>query len=206
VNLKPLFSRQAAVAIGSDGVQKVFAVPVEAFEVSSPVYFLKLDLRDAGGDVVSHNFYWLSPKRNVYNWAKTDYKYTPVSSYEDLTALNNLPVATLSVTAATQTSADGTTVNAKITNTSDRLAFRVRAVLRRSGVQDDIRPITWSDNYIDLLPGESREIAAHIDSAAAGGGGLELETSGWNVAEETVKVQVETQTAQALTHTTGRTN
>lgn len=206
VNLKPLFSRQAPVGVSSDGVQRAFAIPAEAFAASSPVYFLKLELRDAGGAIVSSNFYWLSAKHSVYDWAKTDYKYTPVSSYEDLTALNNLPKAGVSVAAGAQSTAGETTVTAKITNTSDHLAFRVQATLRQAGSQDDIRPITWSDNYIDLMPGETREIVAHIDAAQAGTGGLEMTVGGWNVGEGTTKVQMETQTAWAMSQPTGRAN
>lgn len=206
VNLKPLFSRQAALAVGSDGVQRAFAIPAEAFAASSPIYFLKLELRDAGGTTVSSNFYWLSAKHNVYDWPKTDYKYTPVSAYEDLTALNHLPKATVSVTTGAQSNADDATVTAKITNTSDHLAFRVRATLRQAGGQDDVRPITWSDNYVDLMPGETREIAAQIDPSTRGTGGLELVVGGWNVSEAVVKVQVAPQTAQAMGQARGRMN
>jgi exo-1,4-beta-D-glucosaminidase len=206
VNLKMLFSRQTAVSVGSDGVQRVFAIPAQAFAASSPVYFLRLELRDAGGVIVSSNFYWLSPKHNVYDWAKTDYKYTPVSSYEDLTELNHLPNATVSVATAVEGDGGATAVIAKITNTSDHLAFRVHANLRRAGTQDDIRPITWSDNYVDLMPGETREIEAHIDHDAAGTGGLELVVGGWNIAQGVAKVQMEPQTAQAMVQATGRMN
>jgi len=45
---------------------------------------------------------------------------------------------------------------------------------------EEILPVLWEDNYISLLPGESREIAAHYDQAIHAGR-LKLEVEGWNI-------------------------
>jgi len=46
---------------GADSSTKAFDLPKP--EGLTPTYFLKLDLRDAAGKLVSENFYWLSTKR-----------------------------------------------------------------------------------------------------------------------------------------------
>ena len=191
VNQKELYSQDASVSVEADQVQRAFTIPEEAFVKSSPVYFLKLDLRDAAKATISSNFYWLSAKRNMYEWHKTDYKYTPVSSYEDLTALNDLPKAKLLVTSSIQFGQANSEVTVKVTNPSDHLAFQVYAAVRRASTQDEIRPVLWSDNYIELMPGESRELTASIDSMAARQGRLELAVDGWNVAPAIVAVSPE---------------
>ncbi|HTV60032.1 MAG TPA: glycosyl hydrolase family 2 [Verrucomicrobiae bacterium] len=188
VNLKPLFSRQAAVGVGPDQVQKAFTIPAAAFVKSSPVYFLKLDLRDAGGSDISSNFYWLSEKHNVYDWAGTDYKFTPVSSYENLKALNSLPQASVQAAASIRFGPANSEVVVTLKNSSAHLAFRVRAAVRQAATHGDILPVEWSDNYVDLMPGETRNLVATIGSAQARQGPLELAVDAWNVPPAVVNV------------------
>jgi exo-1,4-beta-D-glucosaminidase len=197
VNLKELFSRQAVLGVEADGVERAFVIPEEAFAKSSPIYFLGLELRDIHAAVISSNFYWLSSKRNVYQWSKTDYKYTPVSSYEDLKALNELPKATVGAAATIQAGQETARVIVKLKNLSDHLAFRVRAALRPAGSEDEIRPVIWSDNYIDILPGEAREITARIDPTSVDLKHLEVAVDGWTVGEEIVPVGAESLSANA---------
>ncbi len=88
------FSVTVPVNVAADGVTKAGAFPERAFEPVSPIYFVDLVLKDQFGKVVSTNFYWLSAKKNVYDWSAADNDaFTPVKSYEDLTALNSLPSA-----------------------------------------------------------------------------------------------------------------
>ena len=203
VNLKKLDSQHAEVAVAADGVQTAFTIPAASFVDSSPMYFLRLALKDSRGVMLSSNFYWLSAKKNVYDWKKTDYRYTPVSSYEDLTALNSLPKAKLAAAASIHEEPEQTEVIVKLKNPSDHLAFRIRAAVLSSATRDEIRPVLWSDNYIDLLPGESRELEAKIDSAAAREGRLEVSVEGWNVPETVTKIAPEPQTAEAGERATG---
>ncbi len=188
------FSAEAPANVTADGVTRMLTVPEEVFQSSSPIYFVRLSLENAAGEALSTNFYWLSAKRNVFNWAKTDYHYTPVSSHEDLTALESLPSAgKLTVSAAIEKTGessggnpnDGPLVRVKLQNPSDHLAFQVRLGIRRQNEEMEILPVLWQDNYFELLPGESREITAQFlapDALAAGAGGsVELDVTGWNI-------------------------
>ena len=193
-SLKELFSRDSNVSVDADGIERAFTIPVDAFVISSPIYFLKLELRNETGDIVSSNFYWLSAKKNEYEWKKTDYKYTPVSSYEDLTALNSLPSAQVSATVGTLDCGANTCVAVTLKNTSAHLAFRLRSSLRDEATHQEIRPVLWSDNYIDLMPGETRRIVATIDASTGASGKWEVAVAGWNVAENVTPVEAKLRT------------
>jgi exo-1,4-beta-D-glucosaminidase len=193
--LRQRFSREVQTSIDSDGVKKVLAIPAESFSPPSPVYFVKLDLTDAEGKLASTNFYALSARQNNYKWHATDYKYTPVSSYEDLTALQNLPQTEIKVSASIERSNAGKMVRVKLQNPSANLAFQIHLGVHPQGTQEEILPVLWSDNYIELLPGESRELAASYARADALPDNAVLEIDGWNVAPATIPLSPSTATA-----------
>ena len=62
---------------GPDGSVKVFPVPEPPG--LTPTYFLALTLDDATGRTVSRNVYWLSTKKDVLAWDKSEWYYTPVT-------------------------------------------------------------------------------------------------------------------------------
>ena len=101
MNLAKIFSKQASLDIDADGVARTLTIPPFA-DSSSPVFFVRLQLQDGAGKVVSSNFYWLSSKPAKIDWSKTAYFdeaptaestsiYTPASPYDDLHALGELP-------------------------------------------------------------------------------------------------------------------
>ncbi len=196
LHLHPLFTREAKTDVDSDGVKRVFTIPAEAFAPSSPVYFARLELENAEGKIISRNFYWLSQKQNVYDWDKSDYKYTPVSSYEDLTALETLPKASVKVTASQSEDSSGPVVRVSLKNVSKHLAFQVRLGIHKPGAAEEILPVFWDDNYVELMPGESRELVAHFASPEALRGGAVLSVNGWNIPEATEPLS--TQHARAI--------
>ncbi len=176
------FSREARADLAADAVVKMLDLPEEAFQPVSPVYFLQLTLKDSGGTVVSTNFYWLSAKKNTYDWEKTTYAYTPVSSYEDLTALSTLPDArALQVSVNVERGREGPLVRVQIQNPGDHLAFQIQLGIRGKNQDEEILPVLWDDNYIELMPGESREITAQFLEPDAFRGGARLTITGWNI-------------------------
>jgi exo-1,4-beta-D-glucosaminidase len=188
-SLHERFSKQVQTDVDADGVAKAVTLPVEAFSPASPVYFVKLELQTSDGKTVSNNFYWLSSKKNVYEWPKTTYKYTPLSSYEDFTSLQNLPKVKLDVEGVRGAGADGPAVHVTVKNPSDHLAFQVRFGIQKSGQTEEILPVFWDDNYIELMPGESREITAKYLSTSEVSGPLELTIAGWNIEATTIPLK-----------------
>jgi len=139
--------------------------------------------------VVSSNFYWLSSKKNTYEWSKTTYRFTPVSSHEDLTALQALPKASIEAVGSIQAVRDGAIAHVSIKNPSDHLAFQVRLGIHKSGQDDEILPVLWEDNYIELMPGETRELTAQYLPDTAVFGGVDLTVSGWNFESATIHLK-----------------
>ncbi len=181
LNLKEKFSKQVAIDVDSDGVEKAFSIPDDAFSPASGAYFLKLELKSPDGHLLSSNFYWLSAQRNQYDWAKTTYQFTPVTKYIDLTALQTLPKTNLDVVGSIMPSPDGPVAHVQIKNPSNKLALQVRLAIRKTGQDGEILPVFWEDNYISLLPGETRELTAQYLPAAAVFGGVEIRVTGWNI-------------------------
>jgi len=147
---------EAPVDIAADAGRQVLVIP----EIAglSTTYFVRLELRDATGGVVSRNFYWLSTRSETYDWAKTDYKFTPVTEHGDFTALRTLPNAELDLTSSVERRQDQQVVRVKVVNPGKSLAFMVRLRLVNGRNGDDILPVLWDDNFFPLMPGEEREI------------------------------------------------
>ena len=184
--LQEKLSREAKVDLEADSVAKPFALPDEAFADSSTIHFVRLTLNDQSGKIVSTNFYWLSPKKDVYNWGKTTYRFTPVTSYEDLTALQSLPKARVQTESLNvEERAEGTAVSVKLKNPSEHLAFQVHLGIQPLDEEMEILPVLWDDNYIELMPGESRELTAQFLSPAALKNGARLHIDGWNIEPST---------------------
>ncbi|WP_158941590.1 sugar-binding domain-containing protein [Granulicella sp. S190] len=187
LDLKEIFAQSRAVDVGSDGTVKAMDIPQEIFQPASGVYFVQLELKDAKGAIVSRNFYWVPGKLTEFDWAKTDYTHTPAKTYEDMTALSTLRAAPLTATAQIE----GNLVHLHLSNSSKGLAFQVEAQVEDNhGAK--VSRVTWSDNYIELMPGEERELTASIPadslegSEAKSAAGWKVKIEGWNTPAVTV--------------------
>ncbi|MGA8037965.1 MAG: sugar-binding domain-containing protein [Candidatus Acidiferrales bacterium] len=189
IELKQRFSKQQWLDVDADAVASVFTVPADAFSPASGAFFLKLQVTGSDGKMLSSNFYWLSNDKSQYDWNKTTYQFTPVTHYVDLTALQSLPKANVQVVGSIQPSPDGPVAHVQIKNPSDHLAFQVRLAIRKSGQGGEILPVFWEDNYISLMPGETRELTAQYVPDAAVFGGVELRVTGWNVDPATIMLK-----------------
>jgi exo-1,4-beta-D-glucosaminidase len=188
------FSVTVPVDVPADGVVKAGAFPERAFLPESPLYFVDLTLKDQSGKVISTNFYWLPAKKNVYDWSAEDNDaFTPVKSYEDLTALNSIPsVGKLDVTSALM-EAGGTPylANVIIRNPSDRVALFVGLEFRAKNPERVLSGVVWDDNYFSLMPGEVRIIRGHFPPYPETPQFLppmdnpELFVTGWNIESST---------------------
>ncbi len=182
-DLKELFSKELHVDVGADTSLRAIPIPDSVFSTSSKIYFVDLILKKNTGDVVSRNFYWVPSTLTAFDWPKTDWAYTPVTQHEDMTVLEKLPTAKVDAESHLETSADGKTVQIRLHNPSKALAFQV-AVAARDTHGEDIVPAVWSDNYVELMPGESRILTATLPASAADGAVVVV--SGWNIPEQTL--------------------
>lgn len=176
-------TRDTAIDLPADSTVRVFVLPEPAGV--SGAYFVDLQLTAADGHDLSTNFYWLSTHPDVLADTSTWYM-TPVKAYADYTALRTMPAATVKATA--RFTAHGGRDEARVTlrNTGHTIAFFVRTqVVGRHG--DEALPVLWSDNYVSLLPGESRVLTATYRRADLHGGPPHVVVSGWNVRRSNVR-------------------
>ena len=165
------FSKSTTTDVEPDSIYKCFVLP--ASNNLSATYFLRLQLKDANGELKSINWYWLSQKGDVLDWSKSTWYTTPQTGYADYSALQTLGKTTLKMTQrSAMSSPDSAAHDIIITNTGSTVAFQVhlRALKGRDG--DDILPVIFSDNYLELAPGETRTIRctyAHKDAAQGPG-------------------------------------
>jgi exo-1,4-beta-D-glucosaminidase len=150
-----------------------------------------LTLKNNLGEVLSSNFYWLPAKLSTFDWdlehTNQHAYYSAVTSYEDLTALNQLPQVQLQVSAGLEQGKDGDSVRVQVHNPSHDLAFQINLGIHREKREDQIVPVFWEDNYLSLLPGESRVVVARYSSGKLEGH-PELEVTGWNIAPMTMSL------------------
>ena len=180
---KEIYSSQAVVDAAADSAQRVFSIPESLYQGSDRILFVDLTLADAAGAVVSRNFYWVPTTLTTFDWAKTDYTHTPAARHEDLAALTTLPPSKITSRAEIESTSQGRELRLHLYNSSVELAFQVSAALRTSS-GGLIAPVIWSDNWIELLPGESRTLTALLPDSAPAGPIVQI--SGWNIAPQTI--------------------
>ena len=179
LDLTEKFAREISVESKPDSASTLFALP--KIEGLSRTYFLKLELDGSDGHALSRNFYWLSTKPDVSDWDKSTWYYTPISSYADFTALSSLPRVRVSASSTSRTEGQDEVTRVTLKNPGSSLAFFIHLQIRQGKDGEDVRPIYWQDNYVSLLPGETREITGTYAASGLGGAKPTVRVDGWNV-------------------------
>jgi exo-1,4-beta-D-glucosaminidase len=182
---KELYEEDAAVDAGVDSSQIAFTLPESLYSGAERTFFIDLTLTDKAGKVVSRNFYWVPGTLTIFDWSKTDYTHTPAARHEDLTALANLPAAKLVAHAEMVRTARGREVRVELENPSAALAFQVSAAMRTK-TGGLIAPVIWSDNWIELVPGEKRVLTALLPDSGADAPVVQI--GSWNAGSQTVAI------------------
>ena len=91
-------------------------------------------------------------------------------------------------TATSRRGGESVQVHVELRNTSAAVALQNKLTLVKSSDGSRILPAYFSDNYVSLLPGESREIDLEYPASAAGGATPELTLRGFNLPQRTVPV------------------
>jgi exo-1,4-beta-D-glucosaminidase len=187
IDSKEAAAQDATIDVNADASAKALDLPKPAGLTST--YFLKLQLHEAGGKLVSDNFYWLSTKPDTLDWAhKQDTVYTPQKEFGDLTGLNSLPQVKLEVKAESRREGGKGTLHLKIKNPSAGVAFQIHGRVTQGKEGDDVVPIFWDDNYFSLLPGEEKSVTVTYEVADLAGKDPVLEIDGYNITPETIKL------------------
>jgi exo-1,4-beta-D-glucosaminidase len=173
------FAREMPLDVTADSVTRALTLP--AIDGLNGTYFLRLGLTDNQGKELSTNFYWLSTRPDVPDFAHSTWYYTPESSFADFSALNQLPKVRLSAATNAQHKDGEQTVEVRVSNPTKNLAFMVNLSVTRGPQGDDVLPILWDDNYFALVPGEERVIRGHFRTRDLQGAQPVVRVAGWNV-------------------------
>ena len=116
------------------------------------LHFIKLELTDVEGNLLSENFYWRNGVDDL-----------------DYTLLNTLPEAKLSCRVVDKSVSDGK-MKIALKNNSGTVAFANRVRLINKETQERVLPVIMSDNYITLMPGEEKMISVEAKPEMLKGG------------------------------------
>jgi len=131
-------------------------------EISS-IYFIKLDLISAEDHPLSTNFYWQSFMQ------------------DNLTGLISLPTVNLEATATTRTEGTNTLITVTLHNPTPTIALMTHLQLHQKRSGKRVLPVFYSDNYITLVPGESRTVTIQLSTKDLAGNSPLLLIDGFNV-------------------------
>ena len=138
----------------------------------SDVYFIRLQLKNRGGDVVSYNSYAISMRNDISTTTSWN-RGTPVAM-SDFSALNSLPALTGDELTCVQTKSvkvgENIVQTLVVSNKSSSVAHNVYlAAYPNNACEDLIGACQYTDNMFILFPGESRTIdVTHRASNLAG--------------------------------------
>ena len=143
-DLKEKWKREEEINMGKDRYQEIYTIP--QLSKMTPVYFVKLELVDENGKVLSDNLYWKSSDGSL-----------------DFSDLSKLEDVELELSYETKEIGGEYCVNVKLKNQSQSLSFLNRIRLVKESSNEEILPTFWDDNFITLFPGEEKTIQARFD-------------------------------------------
>ncbi|MHB1957898.1 MAG: glycosyl hydrolase 2 galactose-binding domain-containing protein [Acidobacteriaceae bacterium] len=161
---KLLQHREASLDAAPDDVTRALALDIAPLMRDDNLIFVQLMLRGKDGQVLSQNFYWRADSDAGYR------------------ALNQLTPAKLTVTAhlgeVSNTGVQQVQVDLK--NVGGVVALNSKLGVFDAVDGSEVLPAYYSDNYVSLLPGETRSIAIDLPMKVEGHR-LRLNLRGWNV-------------------------
>ncbi len=128
----------------------------------SDVQFIRLKLMQ-GDRLISDNFYWRG---------KEEYNYK---------ALKEMPKVKIDAKTSTSKSGGQWRLTTVLNNSSKSPVIMVRLKVVRSNTGDRILPAYYSDNYISLMPGESKTIQTMVENADTRAEKPKVVISGFNL-------------------------
>jgi len=129
----------------------------------SPLYFIKLNLTDESGALLSTNLYW---------------QHVAQDQFDGLAAL---PIVALDGEASSTTAGENTIIKATLHNNTKTVALLTHLQLHRKQEGGRVLPVFYSDNYISLVPGESATVTIEAATKDLHGDEPLIEVDGYNV-------------------------
>lgn len=150
LDMKRIDSRQASVDIPEDGVAND-VMTLDFAASKTPIQFIRLRLLDEGGRQVGSNFYWRSD--NEYKGANT-LSGPATAGFQQIGRLARTKIA---ASYETTTENGRHFIDLRLKNTGRTVAFFTQ-VKWLDGARKPVRPSFYTDNFLCMMPGESRTI------------------------------------------------
>jgi hypothetical protein len=165
---KLVSEKKAVVSAGAGLTADAFTLDL-APAMTNGVALVSLDVTSASGEVMSRNFYWQGRDEGSYR------------------ALAGMAQVKVGAKATSRTDGADRVTTVDLVNQGTIAAIETKLTLFGSnGAQ--VLPALFTDNYVSLLPGESRRIEVRYPASAAKGA-VTVRLRGWNVVPTTAKVK-----------------
>jgi beta-galactosidase/beta-glucuronidase len=129
----------------------------------STVHFVRLELHDHHGKLLSDNFYWRTLKP------------------DDFQDLNLMQTVTLDTKVSRHDANGNCLLEVTLHNPSSHIALMAHLQLRQKGSGKRVLPVYYSDNYVSLVPGETKTISIEAALSELKGQMPLIVADGWNI-------------------------
>ena len=133
---------------------------VKAFDLKGYVgmpHFIALELYDTDGCFMADNFYCVGANANKYDWDNEAWFHSPITEYTDLSFAFAQKEAQVDMTVE---EGEGEFV-VTLVNRSDVISY-MNILKAKDSDGNLVVPAYWSDNFISLLPGQTKTIACRV--------------------------------------------
>ncbi len=168
LNSELLFHEVKKVDLGPSEVKETSQIGSKLSKEKG-IVFVVLTLKDAPGNIVSRNIYWLSSDNN----------------YKQMSEMPETSIGIRIINEKSDMTDRSWTL--QVNNPSEKLAFFVRPQIISCG--EEVLPSLWSKNYFSLAPGESTTVRVTCPLAKLGDTEPVLKVSGWNVPVQEIRIK-----------------
>ncbi|MCK5782148.1 MAG: beta galactosidase jelly roll domain-containing protein [Flavobacteriales bacterium] len=160
INSKELLSKTIKSDIAENSSSKIFDIP--NLKNLTTTYFVHVSLKDSENNEVANQIYWLSTGVDTFDWDKTTFVNSPNKDFGSLRGLRTMPKSDVNKKVLYKDEGNKTIVSVELKNNSDKIAFFIEMQVNNSEKNESILPVFWDDNYVTLLPNETRTFTAKI--------------------------------------------
>jgi hypothetical protein len=165
VDGKPFGAGRTALSVAPVATSQPIDVGIAPLLAQHGLMIVKVTLKDAGGKTVSESVYW------------------PSSTPEGQRGLDGLARAAVEVRATVRQEGAERKLDITLHNTSNVPVLNAKLTLS-TAAGERVLPVYWTDNYLALMPGETRTVGATLSAQ----GPLMLGLRAWNSAAQAVTV------------------
>jgi len=141
LDMSTAWEYEGTLDVNADSYREVVKVPRNG--KYSYNYFIKLELEDAEGNLISDNVYWF------------------YSQHSSLILLPELRKTSLEYDYTVRKDGKEYVIDVMLHNRTDKPALMKRVSVTDDSGQD-VAPVFWSDNYVTLFPSENKTLSARV--------------------------------------------